>query len=240
MSPNVIAQQKNRAERFEIFVTWYLRFNGYFTVPSFVVHAGDDPTRISGDTIGNLTEIDTIAVRLPYSREGSGTPFQPDPDVVDEGAKNRFDAIVAEVKSGDSNSPNKAWRNHETQHIEYLLRFLGWHKEDPEIKEAADRLAKSYTLEEPKPNLRIRYIVFAKSPDSSWSAKGVKYITFDHCIEFLAEERGQCWANAGIGRCSMHDQWNPLIKRIFQIANDPSLSASERKRTITKVLETGV
>jgi hypothetical protein len=36
-----------RAERFEIFVTWYLRFNGYFTIPSFVVHAGDDPARIS-------------------------------------------------------------------------------------------------------------------------------------------------------------------------------------------------
>jgi hypothetical protein len=52
-------------------------------------------------------------------------------------------------------------------------------------------------------NLRVRYIIFAEDADAAWAKKGVKYITFDDCIKFIAEERGQCWANSGIGRRSM-------------------------------------
>jgi len=234
---NIVLQ--DRAQRFETFVTWYLRFNGYFTIPSFVVHAGDDPTRISGDTIGNLTEIDTIAVRLPYSREESGTPFPLDTTLVDEDARGRIDVVLAEVKSGDSNSPNRIWRKDETSHIEYLLKLLGWHEDDAEIKKAAKELAQNYTLEEPKPNLRVRYIIFGKAPDLNWGTKGVKYITFNDCIKFIAEERGQCWANSGIGRRSMHDQWNPLIKRIYKIANNPSSDPASRQKQIEDVLWNG-
>ena len=98
------------AERFETFVTWYLRFNGYFTTPSFVVHAGYDPTRISRGAVGNLTEVDTLAVRLPFSREESGIQFPTDRNLLD-GAEGRFDVVTAEVKSGEGNSPNRIWRN---------------------------------------------------------------------------------------------------------------------------------
>lgn len=229
----------DRANRFETFVAWYLRFNGYFTVPSFVIHPGDDPTRISGDTIGNLTEVDTIAIRLPHSREASGVQFPVDPKLVDEGSKDRFDVIIAEAKSGTSDSPNTVWRKHETVHIEYLLRFLGWHKEDSQIASVAKKLADEYIFEEPKPGIRVRYIVFARQPDKHWRTKGVTYVTFGDCIKFLAEDRGQCWQTAGIGRRSMHDQWNPLIKRIFEIANDASFDPSRRQKDILKILEDG-
>lgn len=229
---------QGRSERYETFINWYLRFNGYFTVPSFVVHAGDDPSRISGEAIGNLTEVDTIAVRLPHSREGSPTPFPIDQELVDEGAKGRFDVILAEVKSANSNSPNKVWRNGETSHIEYLLKFIGWHQQDHAIKKAASDLATKYVYEEPKPSVRVRYIIFAQSPDSTWQKKGVRYFTFNDCIRFLAEERGQCWANSGIGRRSMHGQWNPLIKRVFEIANG-SLNSLCRQQYIARILDTG-
>jgi hypothetical protein len=227
---------KDRSERFEIFVAWYLRFNGYFTVPSFVVHAGDDPTRISGGVVGNRTEVDTIAIRLPYSREESGTLFPTDKNLV-EGAPGRFDVVVAEVKSGESNSPNKIWRKGDTSHVEYLLRFLGWHEENNKIAGAANALIARYTFEEP--NLRIRYIIFAERVDPIWSGRGVTYITFANCIRFISEERGRCWASSGIGRRSMHDQWNPLIKRIFEIANDASLSSLYRQKEIWRALDEG-
>jgi hypothetical protein len=223
-----------RAERFEIFVTWYLRFNGYFTIPSFVVHAGDDPARISRGAVGNLTEVDTLAVRLPFSREESGIQFQTDKNLV-EGAEGRFDVVIAEVKSGEGNSPNPIWRKGETGPVEYLLRFVGWHSDVAKIEEAAKQLSQRYVFEEP--SLRIRYIVFAEQPDQVWQDKGVRYITFDNCIRFLSEERGQCWANSGIGRRSMHSQWNPLINRIFQIANDASLDAPQRRERIWGVLD---
>jgi hypothetical protein len=35
----------------------------------------------------------------------------------------------------------------------------------------------------------------------------------------------------------MHNQWNGLIKKIFEIANDVRLNASERQRNIWKVLD---
>jgi hypothetical protein len=231
---NVVSQ--DRAERFEIFVTWYLRLNGYFTVPSFVIHAGDDLTRIKGDVIGNRTEVDTIALRLPYSREESGTRFPLDCQLI-AGVDGRFDVIFAEAKSGTSDSPNKIWRNKDHPSVEYLLRFLGWHQEHDEIATAAKVLAEQYTYEES--NLRMRYIVFAERVNAAWSKKGVKYITFDDCIKFIAEERGQCWANSGIGRRSMHDQWNPMLKRVFDIANNASLSSDCRQKDIRKILENG-
>ena len=228
-------KSNGRDERFETFVTWYLRFNGYFTVPSFYVHAGDDPNRISGDTVGNVTEVDTLAIRLPHSREESGTRFPIDQNLVG-GAEGRTDVVVAEVKSGGNDSPNRVWREGKTTHVEYLLRFIGWHK-DEHVTIAATKLSKAYVLEEA--GLRMRYIVFSERVDNVWQKKGVRYITFDECIQFISEERGQCWAHAGIGRRSMHDRWNPLVRRLFQVANDASLDASRRKREIWKILDKG-
>lgn len=228
---------QDRAQRFETFVTWYLRFNGYFTVPSFVVHAGDDPSRISGDVVGNHTEVDTLAVRLPYSREKSGTQFPTHGALVD-GAEGKLDVVFAEVKSGNSNSPNKTWQHKDRiSNIEYMLKFLGSHQDDTRIAEVAGSLQHTYSFEEA--DLRMRYIIFSDTVDKTWSGRGVKYITFNECIRFIGEERGQCWADAGIGRRSMHDQWNELINRIFKVANDAALDSHGRQQEIRKVLETG-
>ena len=67
-----VAYGCDMADKFERFVAAYLRLNGYFTVPNFIVHASDDPTRVSGGLVGNYTEVDTIGLRMPYSREVSG------------------------------------------------------------------------------------------------------------------------------------------------------------------------
>lgn len=126
----------------------------------------------------------------------------------------------------------------ETAPVEYLLRFVGWHGDVAKIGEAAKQLSQRYIFEES--NLRIRYIVFAEKVDQVWRDKGVRYITFGDCIHFLSEERGQCWANSGIGRRSMHGQWDPLINRIFQIANDASLDAPQRMERIWGALDKGI
>lgn len=60
------------------------------------------------------------------------------------------------------------------------------------------------------------------------------YITFE-CNQFISEEGGQSWAHAGIGRRSMHERWNPLLRRLFQVAND----ASRRKKEGWKILDEG-
>lgn len=221
------------SRRFERFVTWYLRFNGYFTVPNFVVHAGDDPGQISG-VVRNRTEVDTLAVRLPYSREMSGTEFLTHPTLVN-GAEGRFDVVIAEVKSGESNSPNPTWQQPDrVSDVEYLLRFIGWHRDETEIQKAAKQLQANYTFEDA--DVRLRYIIFSQKENRAWSDRHVKYITFEDCIQFISEKRGQSWAQSGIGLRSMHDQWDPLINDVFKIANGPDLDPRSRNERIWAIL----
>ena len=59
------------ATKGEMFVRWYLRFNGYFSIENFVVHDAGSQPRITrgGGKIPQRTECDLLGVRLPYSKE---------------------------------------------------------------------------------------------------------------------------------------------------------------------------
>jgi len=56
-------------------------------------------------------------------------------------------------------------------------------------------------------------------------------MTYEDLVRFLVSVRGECWVTANIGVASVHDQWNPLIKEVFEIANDQSrqLTSGARK-----------
>src|SRR5712691_7382685 len=97
-------------DKYERFVASYLRLNGYFTVPNFIVHAGDDPERILAGRVGNLTETDILGIRMPYSREVTGKLHTANHAALIDGAREKFDIVIAEVKSGDDNRPNRVWR----------------------------------------------------------------------------------------------------------------------------------
>lgn len=63
-------------DKYERFVASYLRLNGYFTVPNFIVHAADDPGRVSAGQVGNYTETDILGVRMPHSRRPAPSKLQ--------------------------------------------------------------------------------------------------------------------------------------------------------------------
>src|SRR3990172_994279 len=94
------------ADKYERFVASYLRLNGYFTVPNFIVHAGDDPGRLSAGYVGSYTETDIIGVRMPHSGEVTGKLHIANHSVLVAGAEGLIDVVVAEVKSGNDNNPN--------------------------------------------------------------------------------------------------------------------------------------
>ncbi len=121
-------------DRYERFVASYLRLNGYFTVPNFIVHAADDPTRKLAEHVGNVTETDILGVRMPHSHEVSGRlHIANDPQLVD-GSAGRFDVVIAEVKSGKGNTPNRVWRGSDSEKAAtYIARFVGLHKEEDEL-----------------------------------------------------------------------------------------------------------
>lgn len=87
------------ANRYELLATWYLRFNGYFTTPDFIVHK--DYRRRPGGT-----DADVLAVRFPHSTE-SQLRFKLDCDPGLVVYRDKIDFLVCEVKKGlcDLNAP---------------------------------------------------------------------------------------------------------------------------------------
>ncbi len=79
------------ANRFELLATWYLRFNGYFTIQDFTVHP-DFRNQPGG------TDADILAVRFPYSEEFQRRySFDRDQELI---RPKRTDILICEVKAG--------------------------------------------------------------------------------------------------------------------------------------------
>ena len=219
------------ADKYEKFVASYLRLNGYFIIPNFIVHA---PTRISAGRVGNYTETDIVGVRMPYSQEIIGKlRIANHPPLID-GAIGKIDVVVAEVKSGSSNKPNSVWRGLHSKDVgSYIARFVGLHSET-DIQAVGDALATTFKFEDQR--CRFRYILFATNANAHYQQRGVSYITFEQAISFIVEVRGQCWIDANIGVASCHHQWDDLLVDIFDAANNTELSATERVQQIQSML----
>src|SRR5688572_4419794 len=117
-------------KKFETLVRWYLRFNGYFTVDNFILH---DPSTVSKGHVANHTEADILGLRLPHSREIAGNlSIANDPKLQIDGL-NKIDFVIAECKSGKSNSLNSTWLNGNRVVINYILRFSGLFASESDI-----------------------------------------------------------------------------------------------------------
>ena len=224
------------ADKYERFVAAFLRLNAYFTVPNFIIHAGDDPTRISSGQVGNYTETDILALRMPYSQEVTGTLKIANYPGLVSGAGDRMDIVLAEVKSRKNNKPNGVWLTGTPDpSIIYMVRFIGCH-DDAQVPRVAQALATAYRFEDARS--RYRYIVFSAEPNEHYLSKGVEYITFRQAIDFIVTIRGQCWIEANIGVASCHHQWDDLLKDILGIANDHSRTIEDRADEIEAFLAT--
>lgn len=218
----------------EKFTSWYLRFNGYFTIDNFIVHAGGDENRIRDGIVAPYTEIDSLAIRMPYSSELTGNLEIVNHNLLVENKNEKIDVIIAEVKSGNTNTPNPVWRNKNAVPISYIVRFIGLFSQQEMIDKATTEIINHYSYEDE--NFRIRYIVFANEPNRHYSNQGVTYITFFQMVQFLVEVRGQCWVDSSIGVKSIHNQWDELINKALEIANDFKKSSEERQSTILRLL----
>lgn len=223
------------SDKYERFVSSYLRLNGYFTIPNFIVHAASDPNRVMHGSVGNYTETDLLTIRMPYSVEQTANLCIANDSVLVNGAAGKFDVVIAEVKSGANNKPNTVWCQNENSYpVEYLVRFVGLFSDDSKIKQIARGLIKEYRSD--TETCRFRYVVFASAPNKHYQNRGVQYITFGEMAKFLVEIRGQSWINSKLGVASSHPQWDPLLARIFEIANDYKCSVNERANRVISFL----
>jgi hypothetical protein len=93
---------------------WYLRLNGFLTIPNFVVHP--DVGR------NQETDVDIIGVRFPYRAENLQYPMRDDAHFTSKGEKS-FIAIT-EVKAGLCNL-NGPWTRPERGNLLRLLYAIG-------------------------------------------------------------------------------------------------------------------
>jgi hypothetical protein len=219
----------------EIIAKWYLRFNGYFIVDNFIVHAGDDPGRITKDKIGNHTETDILAIRHKFSKEISGKlNIENDPKIINKEDSN-IDFVIAEVKTGKQDKPNKLWTENKISVIEYILRFAGFIETENKLKKIATELCKNGFYNDSGRIFSIRLVLISEIvPNKNW--QHISNILIDDIINFIVDVRGQCWVNENIGTASIHYQWDGLINKIFDIANNQTIDLEERKKNIRKLL----
>lgn len=176
---------------------WYLRLNGYFTMPNFIAHADD----------GARTDIDVLGVRFPHSTE-----------YPDDGARLRFpqdkiDIVLAEAKAGEC-AINGPWKGKSAAHpLEYVLKRVGVFGDPSLVDRAANEI---YTRrrfppdeESDKWSFVIRVLCFGKSENKGMH--NVTQILWPQAISFIGK-RFQTYA---IEKAD-HDHWDSFGKFLWQ------------------------
>src|ERR1700674_239908 len=230
---------------YELFVRWYLRFNGFLSVENFVVHEPDPqlPNVPAG------TESDTLAVRFPHSKEIPGDGYAlnvkliNDEKLLDEEAiaKGLTDFVIAEVKSGQNKSLNKVWTAPDPDEryvaqVEYLVRWLGASGDEAAIREIARCLRKEYRCLHGQYLFRLVY--FSDTPYQFATTKKIRQLTFRDVANFFVEDRISCWQRNGLGARSFHGQWHPLIKKVWELGGDEEVPPDRRIESILELLQT--
>jgi hypothetical protein len=100
--------------RSEQLAYWYLRLNGFLTIPNFVVH----PDRGADQR----TEVDVLGIRFPHRAELFYEPMQDDPKITCATKKPQL--VIAEAKVGLCDF-NKPWLRPEGQNLQRILRAVG-------------------------------------------------------------------------------------------------------------------
>lgn len=110
---------------------WYLRLNGYFTMPNFVVHGSRGSAR---------TDVDVLGVRFPYSRE------YPD-DVELPLASGKMDIVLAESKESRCRL-NSSWRSDgNDENLAYIIKRVGAFETDTSCSIVAKELCEKQRFE---------------------------------------------------------------------------------------------
>jgi len=190
--------QSMPANRHELLATWYLRFNGYFTVPDFVVHK-DYRNRSGG------TDADVLAVRFPHSRECQRRfNFDRDPALVTNGDK--IDFIVCEVKTGRCDL-NESWLQTERHNVEYAMRWMGFENDEIELSQLAREMYTTGICESVRNGCSVRFVAIGstENPDLKRKLPSATQIFHSAVIDFL--RRRFTTGCEGISR----QNWDPDI-----------------------------
>lgn len=194
--------------KFEQLALWYLRLNGYLTVPNFILHP-DTPC-------SQRTDVDILGVRFPYSREVAGAGMmERDDSLVRQDEK--IDFLIAEVKSGRCRL-NGPWTDKRLENMHYVIRWLGMVPKS-EVSKVAEELYTNKRCEREKWGIRL--VCFGKQR-SKYLHENVLQLTHEQVIEFMSD-RFQKHADIK----SSHRQWDSFVEEFYRMAVRNQMSAEK-------------
>lgn len=197
------------ANRVESLVKWYLRFNGYFTIPNFTVHPDTKK--------GREAEADFIAVRFPFSEEQAGQyEFERHDDLIVE---DTIDFLLVEVKSSEC-VLNDTWTDPKRHNIDYALLWIG----DLPKKQVAgiasklyDKGTVDYKYTEDGKKRSVRLVSFGrytdkKSDDQKRKMPGILQIRLMQVVSFVKNR-------LTLGCAKLHrENWDSYIQDFALLA----------------------
>lgn len=209
----------------ETFVRWYLRFNGYLGVENFIVHEPVQGAAPQG------AEFDVVAVRFPFSREVAKFELARHPQLEAIEQPGVVNVVIAEVKGGKDTSLNDPWRPEsddrlQLQRLKYLVRWLGFCDSENDVESVATDLRRTGRSDR---RCAVRAVYFGARHSEQAADLQIPEILLEDIASWIVDTRSGCWWDQGLANRSCHDQWDPLIKNVWNLADPVLLSSQEQK-----------
>jgi hypothetical protein len=180
---------------------WYLRLNGFLTIPNFVVHP-DQP--------GNqVTDVDVLGVRFPFRAELPSAPMRDEPVFAQDADKPLF--VLAEVKTGQCRI-NALFVDPRRDALKRVLSALGAVPE-PAMREAISSLWKRGCYESPECRICFLCMGVSRNPDLRQSYPDALQVTWDEVLTFIYRRFADFR-----GLKSDHSQWDPAGHLLWNAA----------------------
>lgn len=209
------------AQLTETLVRWYLRFNGYLGVENLIVH---EP---GSGVVPQGTEFDVVAVRFPFSQEIADFELPRDPHLTDIERPGVINVVIAEVKGGKDTTLNDPWKPDaddalQLSRLKYLVRWLGFCESDEEVAQVATDLRRRTRSDRA---VAVRTVYFSARRSQQATDLNMPQIRFKDIACWIVNTRASCWRDRDVAKRSCHDQWDPFIKNVWNLA-DPELPGS--------------
>jgi hypothetical protein len=192
--------------RSERLAFWFLRLNGFLTIPNFIVHP--EGPRDDG-AYPQQTDVDVLGVRFPFRAENRRRPM---PDHEFFLAERRPMVVLSEVKT-DVCGLNGPWTNPELQNLQKVLAAGGFRPVD-QVEAMAEALYQTGVWADEaliiriacfggRPNRTLRRS-FPEVPQFTWRGDVLPFI-YRRFDEYKLEKQ-------------MHHQWDEDARELFAAA----------------------
>jgi hypothetical protein len=199
---------------------WYVRLNGFLSIPNFVVHPD-----VSGAQLG---EVDVVGMRFPLRAENEVAPMR-DADVFTLTVDRPLLAIVEAKRRRIS--LNATWRAPRFEVLFRVLRAVGLFKRD-EAAQAARALAERGGFDNRAVVIRLVGLGEARNGSLSRSHPALVQITWTEVLAFVFE-RFRVYEDVK----RRHDQWDRTGKLLWAAAYAANDSAAFTRAVLADMTE---